>query len=302
MKSVNAHLEIRLNLLNGSWGIVKVRPTHEASLIRIPQLPLRRFKVFLFVLLAMLFSAGFALAQSELDKAPKPQETKTNKPAADNPPRAITDAERQGLRREDQSEEEAAILPYINNFFATTRLGPEDVISVDVFDQPNYSRGNLIVPPNGRISYPLIGHVMVAGRTTEDLEKEFTEKLAEYIREPKVSIQIVQVHSLKYLVIGDVTTPGIYEMTRRMTVTEALAKAGYATRYGDLAKVSVLRMQKDGSTTPIPVNIKEVQRGKLQDIYLAPGDTVVVPGNKFKTVDKIMAVTTLGYWMRVIVR
>jgi len=270
----------------------------------------------LLALLALAFSANFAFAQSDLDKAPKPPTSQDTKPARDrivpgkqdkkaapeNPPRTLTDAERQSLRREDQSEEEAAILPYINNFFATTRLGPEDVISVDVFDQPNYSRANLIVPPNGRISYPLIGQIIVAGRTTEDLEKEVTEKLAEYIREPKVSVQLVQVHSLKYLVIGDVTTPGIYEMTRRLTVTEALAKAGYITRFGDLSKVAVLRMQKDGIATPIPINMKEVERGKLQDIYLTPGDTVVVPGNKLKTVDKVMSLVTLSYWMRTIAR
>ncbi len=269
------------------------------------------------VILSLLFLASaVALAQSDLDKAPKPPKPQDTKPAPDravpgtqdkkaSPEKSsasVTDAERLSLRREDQSEEEAAILPYINNFFATTRLGPEDVISVDVFDQPSYSRSNLIVPPNGRISYPLIGHIIVAGRTTEDLEKEITEKLAEYIREPKVSVQMVQVHSLKYLVIGDVTTPGIYEMTRRLTVTEALAKAGYVTRFGELSKVAVLRMQKDGSTMPIPINMREVERGKLQDIYLTPGDTVVVPGNKLKTVDKVMSLVTLSYWMRTIAR
>lgn len=260
---------------------------------------------FFAVLLVTAFAASSAFAQSDLDKAPKPQTTKSksDKPAAtENPARTITNAERQTLRREDQSEEEAAILPYINNFFATTRLGPEDIISVDVFDQPAYSRANLTVPPNGRISYPLIGHIVIAGRTIEELEKEFSEKLSEYIREPKVSVQIVQVHSLKYMVIGDVTTPGIYEMTRRMSLTEALAKAGYITRYGDLSKIAVLRMQKDGGTVTIPVNMKEVERGKIQDIYITPGDTVVVPGNKFKTLDKVMSVVTLSYWMRVIVR
>lgn len=259
-------------------------------------------KLIVAGLLPMLFAA-VTFAQSDLDKAPKPQDKPATKKSTNEAlPQPVPDPIPQSLRRESQSEEEAAILPYINNFFATTRLGPEDVISVDVFDQPNYSRANLIVPPSGRISYPLIGHITIAGRTIEELEKEFTEKLSEYIREPKVSIQIAQVHSLKFMVIGDVAQPGIYEMTRRMSVTEALAKAGYITRYGDLSKVAVLRMQKTGGTMAIPVNMKEVERGKTQDIYLIPGDTVVVPGNKFKTVDKLMTITTLGYWMRIIVR
>lgn len=265
---------------------------------------MKNFRNYLSAVVLTLFFAGFCFAQSDLDKAPKPQQNKSadKTAASEAQTKTISDAERQALRRESQSEEEAAILPYINNFFATTRLGPEDVISVDVFDQPNYSRANIIVPPNGRISYPLIGHINIAGRTIEELEAEFTEKLSEYIREPKVSIQIAQIHSLKFMVIGDVAQPGIYEMTRRMSVTEALAKAGYITRYGDLSKVAVLRMQKDGGTTAIPVNMREVERGKAQDIFLIPGDTVVVPGNKFKTIDKVMTITTLGYWMRIIAR
>lgn len=258
------------------------------------------------LLLLIVTLSSVAVAQSDLDKAPKPQTRERvaseKKSASDQQSKPISDADRQSLRRETQSEEEAAVLPYINNFFATTRLGPEDVITVDVFDQPNYSRANLVIPPSGKISYPLIGHIVIAGRTIEELEKEFTEKLSEYIREPKVSIQIMQVHSLKYMVIGDVAQNGIYEMTRRMTVTEALAKAGYATRFGDLSKVSVLRMQKDGTTAAIPINMKEVERGKVQDIFLIPGDTVFVPGNKFKTVDKLMSITMLASWMRILTR
>ncbi|MCG3163334.1 MAG: hypothetical protein JMDDDDMK_04728 [Acidobacteria bacterium] len=263
----------------------------------------------------VLFGLAFnsALAQepkSDLDKAPKPIEQKSQKQTRERQTGekksadAVTtpDATRQPLRREDQSEAEASIAAYVNNFFTTTRLGPEDVLTVDVFDQPNYSRTGITVPPNGRINYPVIGQVMVAGRTIEEIEKEITDRLSEYIREPKVTVQLVSVHSMKYMVVGDVATPGIYEMTRRMTVNEALAKAGDVNRYGDMKNINVLRMQPNGQTTPIPINIHEVRRGKAQDVYLVPGDTVVVPGNKFKTIDKVMSVATLGYWMRVIVR
>lgn len=262
-------------------------------------------------LLTIAFCAFPIFAQettSDLDKAPRPADQKSNrerqvndKKTAGETAKPGAEAERQALRREDQAEAEASILPYLNSFFATTRLGPEDVITVEVFDQPNYSRSNITVPPSGRVNYPVIGQVMVAGRTVEEIEKDLTDRLSEYIREPKVTVQMVQVHSMKYMVVGDVTTPGIYEMTRRMTVNEALAKAGDATRYGDLKNISVIRLQPDGKTAPIPVNLSDVRRGKAQDVYLIPGDTIVVPGNKFKTIDKLMSLATLGYWMRVIV-
>jgi polysaccharide export outer membrane protein len=263
----------------------------------------------LTVLLTIAFCAFPVCAQettSDLDKAPRPADQKLPRERQANDKKTAGEtakpgAERHALRREDQSEAEASILPYINSFFATTRLGPEDVITVEVFDQPNYSRSNITIPPNGRVNYPVIGQVMVVGRTIEEIEKDLTERLSEYIREPKVTVQMVQVHSMKYMVVGDVATPGIYEMTRRMTVNEALAKAGDATRYGNLKNISVIRLQPDGKAAPIPVNISNVRRGKAQDVYLIPGDTIVVPGNKFKTIDKLMTLTTLGYWMRVIV-
>jgi len=102
--------------------------------------------------------------------------------------------------------------------------------------------------------------------------------------------------------VGDSATPGIYEMTRRMTVNEALARAGDVNRYGDTKIINVLRMHPNGQTTPIPVNLHEVRRGKAWDVFLIPGDTIVVPVGKFKTIDKVMSVATLGNWMRVIAR
>jgi len=269
------------------------------------------------VIVSFVFAFNSVFAQepkSDLDKAPKPagqnsqkqtrerqagEKKASSQPAPDS---SKSDANRPPLRREDQSEAEGSIGAYVNSFFTTTRLGPEDVITVDVFDQPSYSRANITVPPSGRVNYPVIGQVMVAGRAIEEIEKEITERLSEYIREPKVTVQLVHVHSMKYMVVGDVATPGIYEMTRRMTVNEALAKAGDVNHYGDIKNVNVLRLQPNGQTAPIPVNIHNVRRGKAQDVFLIPGDTIIVPGNKFKTIDKVMSVATLGYWMRVIVR
>jgi polysaccharide export outer membrane protein len=191
-------------------------------------------------------------------------------------------------------------LPYINNFFATVRLGPEDVLTVDVFDQPIYSRSNIVVPPNGKINYPLIGQILVAGRTTEEIEQEITQKLMEYIIDPKVTVQINQVHSLKYMIIGEVAAPGIFEMPRRMSLTEGLAKAGYLSRYGDNDKVNILRMQPGGTPMPIKVPLKDIEKGKAPDVFIVPGDTIIVGSNWWKQFDRLIGLTSLIAWMRVI--
>ena len=241
-------------------------------------------------------------AKSEPEKASTAgkagrEKSSTGKKVNGNVDRTITDEERESLRREDSSEGDAAFLPFINNFFTTTRLGPEDVINVDVFDQPIYSRGNIIVPPGGKINYPLIGQVLIVGRTPDEIEKEITEKLEEYIIDPKVTVQIVQVHSLKYTVVGDVTAPGVYEMGRRMTVTEGLAKSGYFNKYAKGSDISVLRMQHDGNPMQIKVNMESVQKGKSKDIFLAPGDTVFVPSNVWKRIDQVFPLVTMLAWI-----
>ncbi|MBO0720255.1 MAG: polysaccharide biosynthesis/export family protein [Blastocatellia bacterium] len=235
--------------------------------------------------------------------APAPKSTK-KKPANTNSPpnssRILTDAERSALRREDSSEAEAAILPYINNFYGTLRLGPEDIITVDVFDQPLYTRANITIPPNGRINYPLIGQIMVAGRTTEELEKEITERLIEYIIDPKVTVSVTNVHSLKFLVLGDVNAPGIYEMPRRMTITEGLARAGYFSKYGKRTDVTLVRNLPGSKPMPMKVNVKEIERGHSEDVFLVPGDMIVVSGNALKTIDQIIGIVYVAAWARVV--
>jgi hypothetical protein len=89
-------------------------------------------------------------------------------------------------------------------------------------------------------------------------------------------------------------------MTRRMSVTEGLARAGYLTRYGDNEKVSILRMQTGGTPAPIKVPLKDIEKGKSPDVYIVPGDTIFVGSNWWKTFDRILGLTSLIAWMRVV--
>jgi polysaccharide export outer membrane protein len=196
----------------------------------------------------------------------------------------------QAGRRESNSEAEAAVLPYYNNFLTTYRLGPEDVISVIITGQERYSRTGITVPPNGKISYPLIPEgVFVAGKTTEQVRDEIRKRLDEYIIDPEVTVSLDKAVSATYAVIGDVATPGIRTMTHRFSITEALAMAGGVLTTGDKSKVFILRQQPDGNVRPILVNVKEIERGRAKEMtFLVPGDQVVVPGNRFKKIKQVM--------------
>ncbi len=192
--------------------------------------------------------------------------------------------------RHETVSEEAAIVPYYNNFFNTYRLGPEDIISVNVFGQDRYSRTGITVPPSGRVSLALIpGGIFVNGKTVEEVAEAITKKYDEFIIDPQVSVSLDKASSYRYSVVGDVAQPGIRLMNRRLTVTEALSEAGGVLSTGNRSKVVVLRRQATGNLEPIAVNVSAIYKGKAPDTtYLVPGDQILVPGNKLKSLQKIM--------------
>jgi len=203
--------------------------------------------------------------------------------------------------RQEQISEEAAINPYYNNFFSTYRLGPEDIISVEVFNQERYSRKGITVPPSGRVSLSLIpGGVFVNGKTVEEVAEIIKKKYDEYIIEPQVTVSLDKASSYRYSVIGDVLQPGIRLMNHRMTVTEALAEAGGVLGTGDKSKVVVLRRQADGMLATIPVNVSAIYKGKAADTtFLIPGDQIIVPGNKLKKIQQILGFANVLSFARV---
>jgi len=210
------------------------------------------------------------------------------KNAAENKPSDIPEDTQSN--RHEQPSEEAAVVPYYNNFFNTYRLGPEDIVSVNVFGQDRYSRSGIIIPPSGRISLALIpGGIFVNGKTVDEVAESIKKRYDEYIIDPQVSVSLDKASSYRYSVIGDVGQPGIRMMSHRLTVAEAIGEAGGVLSTGNRSKIIVLRRQADGNLTPIPVNLTAIYKGKAPDItYLVPGDQVIVPGNKLKTFQKIM--------------
>jgi len=195
--------------------------------------------------------------------------------------------------RVDDDAEEAAIVPYYNNFFTTYRLGPEDVISINVFGQERYSRQGVKIPPSGRIYLALIPDgIFVNGKTADQVAELIKKRYDEYIIGPQVSVSLDQAGSYRYSVVGDVAQPGIRLMSRRLSVSEAVAEAGGVLQTGNRSKVVVLRKQQDGTLRPIPVNLTAVYKGQTPDsVYLVPGDQVIVPGNTLKKLQTIMGFT-----------
>ena len=225
-------------------------------------------------------------------KAPN---TRTDQDKTKSAPEVTDDGK---TNRADQNAEEEAIVPYYNNFFTNYRLGPEDVISVSVFQQEKYSRPQIKIPPSGRIYLALIPEgLFVNGKTPDQVAEMIKKHYDEYIIEPQVTVSLDQAGSYRYSVVGDVAVPGIKLMTRRLSVSEAVAEAGGVLATGNRSKVYVLRKQQNGMLEPILVNLTAVYKGQAPDsTYLVPGDQVIVPCNKLKKWQQIMSFTqVLGF-------
>jgi len=268
----------------------------------------------LAVVLAVSATSLFAQNPNDPQKTrertttPAQDNTKKTKPATgerlepDDTVRTPGDvpAETQANRHE-QISEEAAVVPYYNNFFNTYRLGPVDVISVVVFNQDRYSRGGIVIPPSGRISLSLIsGGIFVNGKTVDEVAEIIKKHYDEYIIDPQVTVSLEKAASYRYSILGDVGQPGIRLMSHRMTVTEAIAEAGGVLQTGKKSGVVVLRRQNDGQLAKIPVNVSAIYEGKAPDsVYLVPGDQILVPGNTLKKVQTIMGLVQMATFARV---
>lgn len=245
---------------------------------------------FLCALVALATPASFAQKPQKDAAQQKPRAGERLEPDDKREVRPDVPEETLANRREQMDEDAQSEIPYYNNFLSNYRLGPEDVISVNVFDLPKYSKSGIIVPPDGKIDYYLVrGGIHVAGKTTQQVADEIASHLDEYIIDPKVNVSLDKAMSARYGVLGDVAQPGVRIMTRRVSVYEALSEAGGVLRTGDKKKVTVLRWTADRRLDPLTIDVAAIEKGKAPDNYfLRPGDQIFVPGNRWKTVDAIM--------------
>ena len=156
------------------------------------------------------------------------------------------------------------------------QIGPEDVLDISVWKNPELSR-TVPVRPDGKVSLPLLNDFRAAGLTPSDLREQLVARLSDFVPTPEVSVIVREVHSRKVAVVGAVKTAGRYELKSPMTVLEAIALAQGFTDFAARDRIVVLR-QSGGTTTRIPFNYRKIADGMEQEnFFVRPGDIVVVP-------------------------
>ncbi|HLH02520.1 MAG TPA: polysaccharide biosynthesis/export family protein [Bryobacteraceae bacterium] len=153
------------------------------------------------------------------------------------------------------------------------KIGAADVLNVQVWGEARFS-GPATVQENGTITLPLVGQLKAGGMTPNEVEKEITDALAKYVRQPLVTVTVAQVGSKQYYMDGGINRAGKYPLVVPTTILEAISEAGGLQPFANAKKIYVLR-----GTKRIPFNYKDVIKGKHmeQNILLEPGDHVIVP-------------------------
>ena len=155
------------------------------------------------------------------------------------------------------------------------RLGPEDVVRIAVWKDDSLTR-EVLVRPDGMVSFPLVGDVRAEGKTVEELRADLVSRISRYIPEPTLSVEVVKLTSYRIYVLGRVNHPGEFVVGHDTDVMQALSMAGGLTPFASENGIKILRR-----TTGDVYSFRygAVKRGEelAQNILLERGDVVVVP-------------------------
>jgi polysaccharide export outer membrane protein len=178
-------------------------------------------------------------------------------------------------QKPDKAQKPAGVTPPLVD--AEYKIGPQDVLRIDVWKEPDISR-TIPVRPDGKISLPLLNDVQAAGFTAMQLAASLRESLSKYLTSPQVTVTVNETNSRRVYLTGEVARAGALPLSPGMTVLQALASGGGFTQFAKLKNIYVLRTE-DGKQVKHPFNYKEVVKGNLaeQNILLQPGDVIVIP-------------------------
>ncbi len=171
--------------------------------------------------------------------------------------------------QENQGQEAPPLTGYL--------IQPGDLLEVSVWKE-DYLERDILVRPDGGVTFPLAGDVLAAGRTVADVQAQITSQLSRFIPDPVVTVSLKEIRGNKVYVLGQVQKPGAFVMNPRVDVMQALALAGGTTPFANTNDIKILRRSGPRQEV-IDFRYSEVEKGRKlgQNIILKSGDIIVVP-------------------------
>ena len=156
-------------------------------------------------------------------------------------------------------------------------IGPGDILEISVWKEEGLQK-EVLVRPDGGISFPLVGEIEAGGKTAVQLQESIVKNIKRFIPDPVVTVSVLKVNDNKIFVVGKVKRAGEFIATHYIDIMQALAMAGGLDPYAKSGDIKILR-RVNGKTQAIPFEYDTVAQGDRleQNIILKSGDVVVVP-------------------------
>jgi len=160
---------------------------------------------------------------------------------------------------------------------AAYRIGPEDGLEIAVW-RDDTLKSTVLVRPDGGITFPLAGDMVVAGMTAAEVQTALTKRLERFLPDPVLTVTVLRVASYRVYVLGRVNRPGDYALGRRVDVLQALSLAGGLTPFAVEDEIRIIR-RANGRNVALPFQYSRIRKGAdlSQNITLQSGDVVFVP-------------------------
>jgi polysaccharide biosynthesis/export protein len=165
--------------------------------------------------------------------------------------------------------------PSVSTNATDYKLVVGDKLRVEVYRDPQMSQ-SLQIRPDGKITLPLVGDVVAAGKTPAALRDVLTTSLKEYITNPVVTVIVIEAMPQTISVIGEVNAPGTHPLKGETTVIEALAMAGGFKDFANTKNIIIQRATPTGAKR-IPFNYKDAIKSEGKPMCVEPGDVIIVP-------------------------
>ncbi|MFO7643223.1 MAG: polysaccharide biosynthesis/export family protein [Desulfosarcina sp.] len=157
-------------------------------------------------------------------------------------------------------------------------IGNGDVLEIVTWKEPDFSRDQVTVRLDGKISFPLLDDVVAAGRTPTELKAEIQERLKDFVADPNVTVSIKSGSSKRFYILGEVMKTGEYPLVKNLTVLQAFAIAGGFTEWA--SKREIILFRREGDTEEVlRIDYRDILRGRdfSQNVMIRADDTIIVP-------------------------
>jgi polysaccharide export outer membrane protein len=157
-------------------------------------------------------------------------------------------------------------------------IGVGDILEIVTWKEPDFTRDNVSVRTDGKISFPLLNDVQAAGLTPVELKRVLEAGLKDYVSTPVVTVHVKDPLSQKIYVLGEVQHVGEYKLVKNLTVLQAFALAGGFTEWASKKEILLLRNEA-GQNKVYHINYKDMVNDEdfSQNLVLKADDTIIVP-------------------------